>query len=157
MGYTHYWRINTDRLGAPEREVKYQKAIKQINKIAKFYQDTVPQGSDERLSGYTAHTDKYGGVHLNGSRGNDHEDFVLAEHVRQNVAFEFCETARKPYDVVVTAALIVLKHYLGSDIEVSSDGYAEEWMPGLLLATKATRLKSLRVPSSVERKLSVVV
>ncbi len=34
--------------------------------------------------------------------------------------FGFCKTACKPYDIAVTAALIIVKHYV-RDIHVSSD------------------------------------
>jgi hypothetical protein len=36
--------------------------------------------------------------------------------------FDFCKTARKPYDLPVCACLIVLQHYFGDQFRVSSDG-----------------------------------
>jgi hypothetical protein len=36
--------------------------------------------------------------------------------------FDFCKTAYKPYDAVVTAILIRAKHIYGSCVEISSDG-----------------------------------
>lgn len=149
MGYTHYWRFKKTKSMALENERRYQRAIKKINIIAQFYQNSVPKGSDERLSGYTAYTSKYGGIHVNGSRGNDHEDFCLREHFSENRDFEFCKTARKPYDVVVVAALIVLSHYLKHFIEVSSDGYPSDWQDGLALAKEATGLNSLKIPRTI--------
>lgn len=44
--------------------------------------------------------------------------------------FEFCKTARKPYDAVVGACLIAAKKHLGDDIIVSSDGSADEFLHG---------------------------
>jgi hypothetical protein len=55
----------------------------------------------------------------------------------------FCKTARKPYDVVVVACLLVAKHHLGAEVELASDGcfeaardeqpYADGWQDGVRL------------------------
>ena len=44
--------------------------------------------------------------------------------------FEFCKTARKPYDAVVTAILIRAKVIYGSCVSISSDGDWHEWQAG---------------------------
>jgi len=41
--------------------------------------------------------------------------------------FTFCKTAFKPYDICVTACLIVLEHYFKDHVRVSSDGESAEW------------------------------
>jgi len=46
--------------------------------------------------------------------------------------FDFCKTARKPYDLAVTAALIALRHHF-PEVGVSSDGTANGWTTGLAL------------------------
>ena len=38
--------------------------------------------------------------------------------------FDFCKTNRQEYDLHVCAALLTIKHYLGSEIHISSDGTA---------------------------------
>jgi hypothetical protein len=43
------------------------------------------------------------------------------------LVFAFCKTAREPYDLAVQACLIVLKHHLGSQFHITSDGDQEEW------------------------------
>lgn len=109
MGYTHYWGFRTPAKGkAEETEKAYQKAIKECQKIAQSYHLAQPKGSCTRLSGYTAYSKTYGGLHINGARDMAHEDFCMREHFNQNKS-GFCKTARKPYDIVVTACLIVLK------------------------------------------------
>jgi hypothetical protein len=70
----------------------------------------------------------------------------------QNEAFNFCKTFQSPYDTVVVACLIIMKHYLGDAIEVASDGDASEWADGLTLAQKVTGLKTLRIPVSIRVK-----
>jgi hypothetical protein len=44
--------------------------------------------------------------------------------------FEFCKTAYKPYDAVVTAILIRAKTIYGSCVRISSDGDWHEWQAG---------------------------
>ena len=44
--------------------------------------------------------------------------------------FEFTNTARKPYDIAVTACVIIAKHHLGKKIKISSDGANQEWNDG---------------------------
>ena len=41
--------------------------------------------------------------------------------------FNFCKTARKPYDIAVCSALIIAKKHFGESIMISSDGDNEEW------------------------------
>ena len=46
--------------------------------------------------------------------------------------FNFCKTARKPYDTYVTATLIAALDHWGSDVvKVSSDGSIQEWEEGI--------------------------
>lgn len=47
--------------------------------------------------------------------------------------FSFCKTAFRPYDLAVTAFLIVAKHHLGDAICVSTDGEDCHWFDAKLL------------------------
>lgn len=47
--------------------------------------------------------------------------------------FEFCKTAAKPYDAVVTAILIRAKVIYGSCVSVRSDGDWQEWLAGRVI------------------------
>jgi len=161
MGHTHYIRFKTSHGNSSRVESDYQKAIVKCQQIVKFYNDRMKMidlKHPDRLSGYSAHTKpgKYGGLNFNGTKELGHEDFVLREHYSENSSFEFCKTARKPYDTVVVACLIVLKHYLKGQVEVSSDGYSSDWYTGLELAKLATGLKSLKIPETIETKLTIV-
>lgn len=51
--------------------------------------------------------------------------------------FEFCKTAFKPYDLAVTAALVIAKHHLDDEIRVASDGELEQWMDAAILCENA--------------------
>ena len=145
MGYTHYWTFKKPAKGqAAKIEKQYQLAIKKCNAIVQFYSKNFGG-----LSGYSAHAKGYGGLRFNGSRENAHEDFVLREHFSQNDTGDFCKTARKPYDAVVVACLIVLKHYLQDNIEVDLDGDTADWIDGYNLAKKVLKLKTLKIPVSI--------
>lgn len=146
MGYTHYWDFNHKRNSAKADQIKFEKACIAISKALHTYQKTV--SDDARLSGYSAHTKpgSYGGIHFNGKGELSHEDFSLLEYFKENEG-GFCKTAYKPYDTAVVAALILLKHYMGGAVEVSSDGDASDWLEGLRLAK--TVCPSAKIPSSI--------
>lgn len=75
-----------------------------------------------------------------------HESFVLEQTYKpysehdtpkgNGKYFAFCKTAYKPYDLAVTAALIIAKKYLGQDIVVKSDGESKDWQDARLLCKK---------------------
>lgn len=137
MGYTHYWSFKKFKGEAKAQEAAYQTAIKQCAKIVKTYYKAAGG-----ISGYTAHTaiGQYGGLEVNGKGEESHETFAMPEHFGET-DFEFCKTARKPYDVVVTACLATMKHYLGYGINVSSDGRRDDWWEGVTLANRVLGVK----------------
>lgn len=63
-----------------------------------------------------------------------HESFCF-DRVEDD-EFAFCKTAFKPYDIAVTAALIVIKHHAPS-VNVSSDGNDEDWVDGRMVCVLA--------------------
>lgn len=146
MGHTHYWSFTSNRGKTSQMEKVYQSAIKKCAKVVRYYSETFGG-----LSGYTAHDKKmqYSGLNVNGSsRVGQCEDFIMREHLTQNEA-SFCKTNQYPYDTVVTACLIILKHYLKDSIQVDSDGDASEWADGLILAQRVLGLKTLKIPDSI--------
>jgi len=62
---------------------------------------------------------------------------VAAEHTRSREPgdgyFNFCKTAFRPYDVAVTACLLVAKHRLGELIRVRTDGEDPQWFDAKML------------------------
>lgn len=48
-----------------------------------------------------------------------------------------CKTAYRPYDLAVTAFLIIAKHYLGEAIRVSSDGEMKDWWDAATMCQNA--------------------
>ena len=146
MGHTHYIACNKPAKGlALETERKYQKAISECAKVIRYYSETFGG-----LSGYSAHSSNYLGLKFNGSaRVGGCEDFIMREHYSQNESFNFCKTNRLPYDTVVVACLIILKHRLGECIEVSSDGRRDDWNDGLILVRKVLGLVRIDIPSTI--------
>jgi len=77
-----------------------------------------------------------GGAQLNTRTcGGDcsHESFTFKRIDRNDFEFNFCKTAYKPYDIAVNAFLIIAKHHMGNDLNVSSDGDIEEWADAMNL------------------------
>lgn len=150
MGYTHYWSFKSSRGQAKKVEENYCLALRQCQRVIKKYNADLKAKDAKhpnRLSGYSVHTkiEAYGGLELNGVGELSHEPFTMREHFSENEA-NFCKTARKPYDTCVVACLIILKHYLGDLIEVSSDGKTSDWIDGLKLAKKVLGIEALTIP-----------
>ena len=116
MGYTHYWTIK-EELSA-DAFAKLQEGIKAIIQTANEAGISI---SDESTDGTIA---------FNGIGANSHETFVIRVG---DTGFNFCKTAEKPYDAVVTASLILLKKELGLEVLISSDGRWIDWQGGQLL------------------------
>jgi len=150
MGYTHCWSFQKIKRGTTTQvNAAYSKALKDCHKVIQAYSKQFAG-----LAGYSAHTKlkEYSGIQVNGSRENGHEDFVLGRDYKSNIGADFggfCKTANKPYDVVVVACLIVLKHHLGENIAVGSDGNRADFVAGLHLAQTVLQDNSLQIPSTI--------
>lgn len=139
MGYTHYFYRKPEL--DPE---KYKKLVEDIKKIIAAGGVTIKNGMGEGEP--IINTE---GIIFNGDadQGHDHETLSLervvsASDTRAGMVFEFCKTAHKPYDKVVTATLIAAKFHFGNDIKLSSDGTTSEWADGKKLFEKATGQKA---------------
>lgn len=146
MGYTHYYYLPA--------EIKRDT----FNAIATDIQ-TIAEASGVELAGeWDDATGGPGGdpvfgtcdlVLLNGVGKNGHETFYFARRWfpaypdqkphkdDEGRIFHFCKTAMKFYDIVVTAALIVMKHHLEDAVHISSDGEDGDWQPGRSLVHSA--------------------
>lgn len=51
--------------------------------------------------------------------------------------FACCKTGFRPYDVAVIALLIIAKHYLGDELDVTTDGEDANWLDGKLICAMA--------------------
>ena len=142
MGYTHYWR-----LGPFIEEKSYKKALTECRKIIKA--SPVPLGN-----AYGDGKPKLNnGVWINGVGEDGHETFALGsipirESGGSDPGFNFCKTARKPYDLIVVACLLVLHDRLGESVGVSSDGEPHEWEAGREFASKVLK-REIKIPQHI--------
>lgn len=62
--------------------------------------------------------------------------------------FSFCKTRRLPYDQIVCAGYIALKHHAGDAVELRSDGcFESDWATGVALYLEATGRSEDGLPS----------
>ena len=118
MGYTHYWYQN-ENLDAD----LFKKASADCEKVCvgasiQFeYDDSKPPIFNAEQ------------IRFNGIEDDGHETFHITRDFESSYPqtnnkgqfFSFCKTACKPYDKLVTACLVVLNHYFGEAISISSD------------------------------------
>jgi hypothetical protein len=81
-----------------------------------------------------------------GTKDEDHETMCLE---RQGGGFNFCKTARKPYDRYVKAVLVVANYYAPGALKVTCDGDNEPdcWTEGVAIAKQYVPLTG-RMPCS---------
>ena len=129
MGYTHYFK-QIKRMPVESKKV----AMANIQKIvADAYDADLIQREYDDIQKPVANSRI---VRFNGIGDDGHETFYLSPNTTKEIdVFNFCKTARKPYDVVVTACLIALMLETTSEYwNISSDGdmfFEDEWQNGL--------------------------
>ena len=116
MGYTHYWTLQNGL-----EQADWNKFLEVAREIIKTAQDAGVRLEDNSSDS---------AIFINGVGEQAHETFLMRT---DDVGFNFCKTAEKPYDSVVTAILILAKTVFKNDIEVSSDGSWSNWQGGRLL------------------------
>jgi hypothetical protein len=126
MGYTHYFTWQTAGELPPDKwdsiTSDFQALLGRLPESVQLVswngkEGTSPEVSAERIS--------FNGV---GERG--HESMVLGRRCPERM-FQFCKTARKPYDLAVVALLILIYQHAPEFFRLESDGGAEEWKPAL--------------------------
>lgn len=120
MGYTHYWRREIGT-GTPEQFAELSRMVSNIRELGA---GTVDEFNSESRIGFNGNTLK-------------HETFIWSEIAKDD--FDFCKTAQKPYDEVVTASLLAVASVYGDSVKISSDGSKAEWQSGIKLFEEATR------------------
>ena len=122
MGYTHYWNFTKNPKDIKNGDKKFAKAVEMITAgISKYLKDIKLAGGNG--SGDPVFTDTK--VVFNGSadKDEDYETCYFALDNPDSFEFDFCKTARMPYDPVVCFALLCFKDAFGDDFDYSSDGY----------------------------------
>ena len=134
MGYTHYNYRPRKNAGSAYMYGKLALDAKAICEHA--YTIGIKLGDWSGENG-TSPQFTEGEFSLNGIDDMSHETFTwkaLPTQVEwrkdEPEIFDFCKTAQKPYDAVVTAILIRAKEIYGSCVSISSDGDWNEWKDG---------------------------
>ncbi len=138
MGYTHYWK--TKKRPTNKQWDKIQKAVALVlNSVS--IKSLVQYESDEAAPPVVSAEL----IRFNGIAEKGHETFYLD---RDPIGFEFCKTADKPYDIAVTAVLVIVEGYAPDCYSVASDGMASDWESGLSLTQ--TMDKNLSLPKGIK-------
>jgi hypothetical protein len=147
MGYAHYWTLQagtSDALLAAAARDMAKIAEAAIADGIELADASGEAGTSPRLDGSS--------FEFNGVQPEDDGDsFIwpygwMGADAEADGSFEMgCKTQGRPYDVAVTACLLVAKHHLGSGIEISSDGGPDEWRAGRALFKRVMGVKPPRV------------
>ena len=138
MGYTHYWKIDSEI--TPEKFRSLQSIAARIV--------CESEASVEFSMNTNQHPD-HADICLNGIGENAHETFLLTPH---KAKFEFCKTNRKPYDEIVVGILLVATGR--GLLEFTSDGSGDELSAGRQLKNKVLYEKALAKKKLFDRKVA---
>lgn len=136
MGYTHYWNYKNPKA---EDATKATTIVKEMKKMllhlplrsktaGGYYIDdriVIKNGVGEKTPVINTTEILFNG---DASVNFDHETFAF--EFGKQIDFDFCKTARKPYDFFVCACLLSLANHL-EGFEFSSDGGFDDWKPAL--------------------------
>jgi hypothetical protein len=124
MGYTHYWKTGRDISKAA-----WSKIARDAKTAIVYVVDNLAQLANEYDEPGTipAVTDEF--IRFNGVGDEGHETFRFT---RLKTSFEFCKTARKPYDIAVCLILLIAQEH-SSNVVASSDGDADDWKQAIEL------------------------
>jgi hypothetical protein len=140
MGYTHYWTQTRDFTRTEWSQIveDFEALLKDVQHVQGI---PLADGVGQPGTGPEIDSQK---IWFNGAGDDSHETFCLnrvrppKESWQDRRGGDFCKTARKPYDLAVTAALCYLATVTdpGSH-SVSSDGHGKDFLDGLAEARHA--------------------
>lgn len=143
MGYTHYF---------PQKQSVSQSSWKDLCKDLKvLFKEMQSKGvllESNDPSGKMLDEHK-GYINFNGKDDDSHETFYITKSKDSN--FNFCKTAAKPYDLAVTATLLLLHHHAPENFEISSDGRPEDWTQAMQLNSKLFGY-AFKLPEKIRKK-----
>lgn len=127
MGYTHYWSTESNFTDEEWTEVCARaRSVLQFTDIPVQWECDVEEPSE--VSNEV--------IRFNGVGDDGYETFMISPRKIGNTIMEglgsFCKTARKPYDEVVVAMLVMMSE-VKPDFNWCSDGEPKEHMDGIKL------------------------
>lgn len=128
MGYTHYFKQN--KPVSDEQWNAFEKDAKVVIDHVQNKLGIVLISNDS--NGVIINNER---INLNGdeSRDLDHETFFLEKDYKE---FNFCKTARKPYDLAVCSLLLLAHEHMNGHHDIGSDGNFDEWQDAMELNAK---------------------
>lgn len=123
MGYTHYWTFKKSPAKIADGKEKFTNAVALFKEGLKKLQD-IPLGNGMG-EGEPIITDT--AVRFNGKAPEVYETCYIAI---ESKGFDFCKTARQPYDPAVCLLLLCMADAFGDDFEYWSDGNIENGEEG---------------------------
>ncbi len=140
MGYTHYVTRPIKNAGSSHMFGKLLLDAKKLCDHANANGIRIRNGSGEGEPEFTEFSFSINGDaegFSDDGRDLAHETFhwagipVHPKHREgESRYFDFCKTAMKPYDAVITAILIRAKTIYGNCVNISSDGEWQDWQAG---------------------------
>ena len=133
MGYTHYIYRKTD-FSEKQWEKICLDAFQILDhcksrKIVLAYEYDSPEPGNPEVT--PDH------IRFNGWKDEGHETFLITREKPENPSydpnakesFDFCKTARKPYDLAVCLVLLSMKRHAPRSVRIGSDGdWDNEWL-----------------------------
>ena len=120
MGYTHYWKLRKKSENFNNFSNACKKLYENLNSYKNLPSPIVIKNSlGEGKPVFDKTIVAFNG---DGDKGLDHESFVV---MNDETDFEFCKTARKPYDILAGACLLAGRDLI--NLEISSDGDINDW------------------------------
>ena len=128
MGYTHYFKQN--KPVSDQQWTAFGKDAKVVLEHIQNKLGIVLVSNDSNVAIIDSER-----VNLNGDDtcDLDHETFYLAKDYRE---FNFCKTARKPYDLAVCSLLLLAHEHMPVHHDIGSDGDFAEWQDAMELNAK---------------------
>lgn len=135
MGYTHYWEFKSNPKDIKDGDKKFKKSVALLKKCLKNISVELAGGSGTGKPVFTGTK-----VCFNGLDDDSYESCYLALD-NSDFKFDFCKTARKPYDVAVCLTLLCFKKFFGDDFKYSSDGNMDDegWALAIETFEKTTK------------------
>lgn len=122
MGYTHYFEQHE-----PFSQNEWEKIAMDTMKAIEYcehkgiqlaFEDNIPEQAE------VSDTQ----IRFNGVGNGGYETFILKKNTYTKDQFNFCKTARQPYDLAVGLVLLISKKHAPNSIRVSSDGdWDSDW------------------------------
>ena len=123
MGYTHYWEFK-DNIAPKDFKDGENKFARAAELIRKAYNKVTEMGieiADGMGEGEPTISDRE--VYFNGKGDESCETFGIQAN---DGKWNFCKTARRPYDLLVCVSLLAFKEAFGDDFSYKSDGITKE-------------------------------